>query len=138
MHCVKSVRIWIYPGPHFPAFGQNTDRYSVSLRIQSKCGKMRTRITPNTGTFHAWFKERARERESLILFETWFLFKFIGYKEKSSRDYSDKNTTFYRNLKKGKPLKMNLTYQENHQFFMQNQLKEINFHWAICHQDIVK
>ena len=26
---------------------------SVSLRIQSKCGKIRTRITPNTDTFHA-------------------------------------------------------------------------------------
>ena len=29
------------------------ERYSLSLRIQSKCGKMRTRITPNTDTFHA-------------------------------------------------------------------------------------
>ena len=28
-------------------------RYSVSLRIQSECGKMRTRITPNTDTFYA-------------------------------------------------------------------------------------
>ena len=27
--------------------------YSVSLRIQSECGKMRTRITPNTDTFYA-------------------------------------------------------------------------------------
>ena len=27
--------------------------YSVSLRIQFKCGKMRTRITPNTDTFYA-------------------------------------------------------------------------------------
>ena len=26
---------------------------SVSLRIQSKCGKIRTRITPNTDTFYA-------------------------------------------------------------------------------------
>ena len=25
----------------------------VYLRIQSRCGKMRTRKTPNTGTFHA-------------------------------------------------------------------------------------
>ena len=23
-HCVKSVRIWSYCGPYFPAFGQNT------------------------------------------------------------------------------------------------------------------
>ena len=26
--------------------------YSVSLRIQSECGKMRTRKTPNTDAFH--------------------------------------------------------------------------------------
>ena len=49
---VKSVRIWSYSGPHFPALGLNKERYSVSLRIQSECGKIRTRITPNTGTFH--------------------------------------------------------------------------------------
>ena len=29
------------------------ERYWVSLRIQSKCGKKRTREIPNTGTFHA-------------------------------------------------------------------------------------
>ena len=53
MHCAKSVRIWIYSGPDFPAFGLNTKRYFLSLHIQSKCGKIRTRITPNTDTFHA-------------------------------------------------------------------------------------
>ena len=31
----------------FSAFGLNTERYSVSLRIQCECGKMRTRIAPN-------------------------------------------------------------------------------------------
>ena len=29
-HCLKSVRIRRYSGPHFPAFGLNTERYSVS------------------------------------------------------------------------------------------------------------
>ena len=52
-HCVKSVRIRSYSRPHFSAFGLNTERYSLSLRIQSECGKMRTRITPNTDTFYA-------------------------------------------------------------------------------------
>ena len=56
-HCVKSARIRSYSGPHFPAFGQNTKRYSVSLRIQPKCGKMRTGITPNADTFHAVLEE---------------------------------------------------------------------------------
>ena len=50
---VESVRIRSYSGPHFPAFELNTERYSVSLRIQSECGKMRPRITPNTDTFYA-------------------------------------------------------------------------------------
>ena len=53
VHCVKSVRSRNYSGPYFPAFRLNTERYSASLRIQSECGKMRTRITPNTETFHA-------------------------------------------------------------------------------------
>ena len=52
---VKGVRIWSYSGPNFPAFGLNTERY-VSLCIQSECWKMRTRIIPNTDTFHAVWK----------------------------------------------------------------------------------
>ena len=45
--------IWIFSGSSFPAFRLNTGKYSVSLRIQFKCGEIRTRKTPNTGTFHA-------------------------------------------------------------------------------------
>ena len=48
-----SLRIQGYSGLYFPAFGLNTERYGVSLRIQSEYGKARTRITPNTDTFHA-------------------------------------------------------------------------------------
>ena len=44
-HCVKI-------GPYFTAFGLNMERYSVPLRILSKFGKVRTRKTPNTDTFH--------------------------------------------------------------------------------------
>ena len=54
-HCVKSVRIGSYSGSYFPAFGLNKERYGASLRIQPKCGKLRTRTTPNTDTFHAAF-----------------------------------------------------------------------------------
>ena len=50
-HCVKSVRIRSYCGSYFPAFGLNTERYSVYLHIHSECGKIRTRITPNMNTF---------------------------------------------------------------------------------------
>ena len=37
----------------FPAFGLNTERNRVSLRIQSWCGKIQNRKTPNTDTFYA-------------------------------------------------------------------------------------
>ena len=39
--------------PCFSAFRLNTERYGVSVGIQSECGKMRTRITSNADTFHA-------------------------------------------------------------------------------------
>ena len=51
-HCLKSVRIWSYSGPYFPAFGLYTKRYFVSLRIQSEGGKILTRITPNMDAFY--------------------------------------------------------------------------------------
>ena len=52
-HCMKNVHIRSFPGPYFPAFGLITERYGVFLRIQSECGKMRIRNTPNMNTFHA-------------------------------------------------------------------------------------
>ena len=52
-HYVKSVRIRSYSDPYFPAFGMNTQIYEESLRIQYESGKVQTRITPNTDTFHA-------------------------------------------------------------------------------------
>ena len=63
-HCVKSVHIRSYSGPHFPAFGLNTERYSVSIRTQSERGKIRTRITSNTDTFLA--EENSSKNHSII------------------------------------------------------------------------
>ena len=54
-YCVKSVRIRSFSGPYFPAFGLNTERYSV-LCISPYSVRMREnteQITPNTDTFHA-------------------------------------------------------------------------------------
>ena len=51
VHYVKSVRIRSFSDLYFPVFGLNTERYSVFLRIQSGCGKIRTRKTPNIDTF---------------------------------------------------------------------------------------
>ena len=53
VHCVKSVRIRSYSGLYFPVFGLNKKRYGVSLVIQAKCEKIRTRKTPNTDTFYS-------------------------------------------------------------------------------------
>ena len=54
-----------YPRPHFPAFGLNTERYGVSLRIQSECRKIRTSITPNTDTFYTVVNLYVLDRKSL-------------------------------------------------------------------------
>ena len=53
VHCFKSIHIQRFSGPYLPTFGLNTERYGVSLHIQSEFGKMRTRKTPNTDTFQA-------------------------------------------------------------------------------------
>ena len=56
-HWVKSVRIRSFSCPYFPAFRLNTERYGLSLRIQSECGEIWTKKTPNTNTFNAvWVK----------------------------------------------------------------------------------
>ena len=41
----------VFSGLYFPAFGLNTLRYSVSLRIQPECGKLRTRKNSVFGHF---------------------------------------------------------------------------------------
>ena len=51
--CVKSICIHSFPGRYSPSFGLNTMIYRVNLCIQSKWGKIRTRKTQNTDTFHA-------------------------------------------------------------------------------------
>ena len=43
MYYVEGARIWSFSGPYFSAFGLDKERYSVSLRIQSDCGKIQTR-----------------------------------------------------------------------------------------------
>ena len=53
IHCVKKVHIRSFSGSYFPAFGLNRERYSVSFQIQSEYGKIRTRKTSNSDTFHA-------------------------------------------------------------------------------------
>ena len=49
---MESVGIRSFYGPYFPAFELNTERYSVSLLIQSECGKTGTRKIPNANIFY--------------------------------------------------------------------------------------
>ena len=79
------IRIWSYSGPYFAAFGLYKERYSVSLFIQSECGIMRARITPNADTFHAvrcfqitlgYLQERNFSYFSPTNFENTFLWHF--------------------------------------------------------------
>ena len=45
-------------GPYFPAFGLNSDIYSVNRHIHSEGVKIWTRKTPNTDIFYAVTVER--------------------------------------------------------------------------------
>ena len=56
LHCVKSLRIRSFFGPFFPAFGLNTERYSISDRFQSEYEKIRARKTLNTDFLHTVLK----------------------------------------------------------------------------------
>ena len=47
----KVSKYGVFSGPYFSAFGQNTERYSGSLRIRSECGKIRTRKKIRSWTF---------------------------------------------------------------------------------------
>ena len=51
-HCVKCVRIPRFPCPHFCTFWRNIEIYRVHIRIQSECGKVRTRKSANEETFY--------------------------------------------------------------------------------------
>ena len=70
---IESICIWSFSGLHIPSFGLNTEIYIVSLRIQSKCGKIRTRKTFNTSTLHA-----------AVFYKDAFLKNFKKYKRNES------------------------------------------------------
>ena len=47
----KVFKYGVIFGPYFPAFGLNTERYLISLRIQSECRKVQTRNNSASGHF---------------------------------------------------------------------------------------
>ena len=70
----KSVRIRSISGPYFHAFGLNTERYAVSLRIKSKCPE---NIDPKNSKCELFTqciskKKIKKKSEGFQLF-TWFL-----------------------------------------------------------------
>ena len=65
LKCMKSVSIRSFSGPYFPIFKLNTETYSVSLPIQSECGKI-VRISP--------YLERMRENTDQKKLHIWTLF----------------------------------------------------------------
>ena len=76
---VKSVRIRSYSGMYFPAFELNMERYRVNLRVQSECEKIRTRITPNTDTFHAVYFTHSRRSNITYSAITTFTIKCVTH-----------------------------------------------------------
>ena len=84
-HCMKSVQIRSYFWSYFPIFGLNTERYEVSLCIQSECRKIRTRKHSVFGHFSR--SEICRE-----------LLKRLHLKWCNSKDlyYTDKNVMRHR------------------------------------------
>ena len=50
-HCVKRVQIRRFFGPYFPAFGLNTEKYSVSV-FSPNVGKYGQEKTPYLDSFH--------------------------------------------------------------------------------------
>ena len=66
-HCVKVSKYGVFSSLYFPAFGLNRERYGVSLRIQSECGKIRTSKNSVFGHFsrsewdlESWQHQRQR------------------------------------------------------------------------------
>ena len=61
-----------FSGPYFPIFELNTDIYSLSLRIQYEYGKILTRKTSNSGTFHTViFNNKINSNNTLIFYKLW-------------------------------------------------------------------
>ena len=66
----KSVRIRSISGPYFHAFGLNTERYAVSLRIKSKCPENIDPKNSKCGHFlrSAFQKKKKKKKRRLSTF----------------------------------------------------------------------
>ena len=93
IHCVKSVRTRGFPGPSFSAFGLNMEINGINLRIQSKCGNIRTRKTLNADTFCAVIPHSCKFRDSFPKIDcyrvTYVGFLYFSSTPKLSHTYSN-------------------------------------------------
>ena len=74
-HCIKSVRIRSYSGPHFPAFGLNTEfcisPYSVQMRENADQNNSEYRHfsrSAESSVFHLTLLTMAKQRKTMIQF----------------------------------------------------------------------
>ena len=68
----------VFSDPYFPAFGLNTERYKVSLHIQSECGKYGSEKTPYLDTFHAVYPTDALKFQTKFIFTNLTDQKLLG------------------------------------------------------------
>ena len=123
---MKSVRILSYSSPHFPVFRLNTERYYVSLRIQSECGKLRTRITPTTDTFYVELYSFYKRH----LFNLEWKYKFSECHPNIKFEYKMSKSEY---LYRWQNANVTLTLKNNRQklaYFANWTKTEINFYWA--------
>ena len=67
-HCVKSVLIWGFSGPYFPAFGLNTERYCVFSPNGRKYGSEKLRIqTIFTQCVRFWKIHESRQFKNTLI-----------------------------------------------------------------------
>ena len=90
---MKRVRIRSFSDRYFLPFGLNTERYSASLRIQSVWGKILTRKTPNTDTFHVVTGITNITEFTYFIDSTYITFTFLIYhKYISASNFTESNT----------------------------------------------
>ena len=58
----KVAKYGVISGPYFPAFGLNTERYEVSLHIQSECRKTDQKWLRIWTLFTQWMFDKLEER----------------------------------------------------------------------------
>ena len=99
--CPYSELFWSVFSPHFPAFKVNTDRYGVSLRIQSECGKMWNRKNLRIWTlFTQWCTKRLINIFQIIYKDSSVFFTKVTVQKKDVlqfqlQDYMYKEDSMY-------------------------------------------